>query len=159
MAIPTGRVVAVYRSYSEAEQAVDRLSDAGFAVERTAIIGRNPQFVERVVGRVGYLDAALRGGVTGAIVGILIGWLFAVFNWFDPSIAWGWLVFDGLWFGLLAGTLAGLLGHALSGGRRDFDSVRALEADRYELLVDEEVADEAERILGIAAPAETAHTR
>jgi hypothetical protein len=37
---------------------------------------------------------------------------------------------------------------ALSRGRRDFDSVAGLSADRYEVLVDDEVASEAARLLG-----------
>jgi hypothetical protein len=154
VATQTGRVVASFGSYAEAERAVDRLSDAKFPVERTAIVGRNLQFVEHVAGRVGYLDAVLRGAVTGGLVGLLIGWLFAVFNWFDPSIAWGWLILDGLWFGLIVGALAGLVAHALTRGRRDFASVPTMQAERYELMVDEEVADEAARLLGIATPPE-----
>jgi hypothetical protein len=154
MAAQAGRVIAEFERYREAERAVDQLSDAKFPVERTAIIGRNPEFVEHVLGRVGYLDSLLRGALVGGMVGVLIGWLFALFNWFDPSIAWGWLILDGLWFGVIAGALAGLLGHALTRGRRDFASVPTMQAERYELLVDEEVADEAARILGIAAPAE-----
>ena len=58
-----------------------------------------------------------------------------------------WLAIDGLWFGAVAGTLFGLLLHALTGGRRDFDSVSGLSADRYEVLVDDEVAAEAARLL------------
>lgn len=151
MATPSGRVVAIFGSYREAERAVDRLSDAKFPVERTAILGRNPQFVEQVVGRFGYLDALLRGAVVGGLVGLLIGWLFAVFNWFDPSVEWGWLIVDGLWFGTVVGALAGLLGHALTRGRRDFASVPTMQAERYDLIVDEEVADEAARLLGISS--------
>jgi hypothetical protein len=146
--------VAIFGSYREAERAVDRLSDAKFPVERTAILGRNPQFVEQVVGRFGYLDALLRGAAVGGLVGFLIGWLFALFNWFDPTVPSGWLIVDGLWFGILAGALAGLLGHALTRGRRDFASVPTMQAERYELIVDEEVADEAARLLGISVPPE-----
>jgi len=151
MTTPAGRVVATFSSYREAERAVDRLSDAKFPVERTSIVGRNPQFVEHVTGRFGYLDAMLRGALVGGMVGLLIGWLFAVFAWFDPEIAWGWLIIDGLWFGAVVGALAGLLAHALTRGRRDFASVLTMQADRYELLADEEVADEAARLLGVPA--------
>jgi hypothetical protein len=146
-----GRVIATFDTYADAEAAVDKLSDAKFPVERTAIIGRNPRFVEHVTGRVGYLDAMLRGALSGAMVGLLIGWLFAVFNWLDPTVSWGWLILDGLWFGTIVGALMGLLGHALSGGRRDFASITAMEAEAYELLVDDEVADEAARLLGLRA--------
>jgi hypothetical protein len=106
---------------------------------------------------------SLRGAVAGALVGLLVTWLFAVFNWFDPRVAWGWLIFDGLWFGLVVGAILGVLLHAVTAGRRDFASVPAMVAERYELLVDDDVADEAARLLatldGAAASAEPATAR
>jgi hypothetical protein len=146
--------VASFGTYREAERAVDRLSDEKFPVERVRIVGHGLRFEEEVTGRFTYRDAVLRGALSGALVGLLIGWLFAVFNWFDPVVAWGWLIFDALWFGLLLGAALGLLMHSLTGGRRDFSSVPAMKADRYELVVDEEVADEAARILGISQSSE-----
>jgi hypothetical protein len=146
---PSGprRVVAWFDNYADAERAVDTLSDNDFPVERTAIVGRDLEFVEYVTGRMDYGQAALRGALTGGLVGLLVGWLFAVFNWFDPIVSSLWLVVDGLWFGALVGTVFGLLSHALTRGRRDFSSVGAMKANRYEVLVDEDVATEAERLL------------
>ena len=141
------REVASYSSYLEAERAVDWLSDHKFPVERVAIVGRGLHTVEQVTGRMTYGSAALRGALTGALVGLLIGWLFAVFAWLDPEIAWGWLILDGLWFGALVGATFGLVQHALLGGRRDFASVATMAADSYAVMVDEDVADEAEALL------------
>jgi hypothetical protein len=141
------RVVASYTSYRDAERAVDHLSDNDFPVERVSIVGHDLEFVEQVAGRMTYGRAALHGALSGAMVGLLVGWLFAVFNWFDAVIGWGWLILDGLWFGALVGTLFGLLAHALTGGRRDFSSVSAIRANRYELLADEEVATQAEQLI------------
>jgi hypothetical protein len=150
------RTVASYSSYAEAERAVDFLSDRKFPVERTAIVGRDLEYVERVTGRMGYGGAALRGALTGAIVGFLVGWLFGLFDWFDPIVSAFWLALDGLWFGALVGALFGLLSHALLRGRRDFASVAAMRANRYDLLVDDEVADEGARLLTeIEQPAAT----
>jgi hypothetical protein len=146
------RVVATFESYAEAEGAVDRLSDAKFPVEKVTIVGQGLKYVEQVVDRMTWAKAALRGALTGALTGALIGWLFAVFSWFDPSVARLWLVVDGLWFGALVGAAFGLLAHALTGGRRDFTSVPTLGADHYDVLVDEDVADEATRLLGGSAP-------
>lgn len=142
------RTVASFSDYPSAERAVDYLSDHGFPVERTAIIARDLKLVEQVTGRVGYPEAALRGLLSGAVAGVLIGWLFAIFDWFDPAIARGWLIVDGLWFGALVGAISGLVAHALTRGRRDFASVSGVVADRYEVVADEEVADEAERLVG-----------
>jgi hypothetical protein len=151
--IAPGRVVvASYDTYQDAEAAVDYLADNDFPVEQVAIVGQGVKLVEQVTGRVGYLDAALRAGFGGAVAGALIGWLFGVFNWSDPVVAAGWLALDGLWFGFVVGALMGLLAHALTHGRRDFTSVGRLAADRFDLVVDAAVADEARRLLDEVAP-------
>jgi hypothetical protein len=141
------RVVATYDTYEEAERAVDFLADNDFPVDRVAIVGRDVHMVEQVTGRVTYGEAALRGALTGAVTGALIGWLFWLFDWFSPIVAGGWLILDGLWFGAVVGAVWGLLAHAATAGRRDFASRRTMQADRYELLVDAAVADEAYTLL------------
>jgi hypothetical protein len=141
------RAIASFTSYADAERAVDHLADNGFPVERVAIVGRGLKLVEQVTGRFGWLDAVVRGALTGAVAGVLIGWLFGLFNWFDPIVDALWLALDGLWFGALVGVLLGLLMRLPMDGRRDFSSVTAMTAERYDLLVDEAVADEAARLL------------
>lgn len=148
------RVVASFTDYGDAERAVDRLSDQGFPVERAAIVARGLEYVEQVTGRVRWIDAALRGMFSGAVAGFLIGWLFGVFNWFDPVISSAVLALNGLWFGAIVGSLVGLVAHALQRGRRDFASVGGIRAERYDVLVDEEVADQAERVLRQAPSAD-----
>jgi heat induced stress protein YflT len=81
------RPIAEYHSYSAAERAVDYLSDNGFPVSRVAIIGSDVRLVEQVVGRLNYGGAVLRGAGSGALTGLLIGWLFGLFNWFTPLVA------------------------------------------------------------------------
>src|SRR4051812_22462916 len=144
------RVIATFEDYLEAERAVDELSDRGFPVERVSIVGRDLNLVEQVTGRMTLGRSALQGALSGAIAGALIGWLFTVFNWFDPVVGRGWLILDGLWFGAVVGALFGLLAHALMGGRRDFASVTGVRAGRYDVMVDEAVADEAATLLGVA---------
>ncbi|HMJ32433.1 MAG TPA: general stress protein [Baekduia sp.] len=149
------RTVASYDNYADAERAVDYLADQKFPVERVSIVGRDLKLVEQVIGRMTLGRAVLNGALSGALAGLLIGWLFTVFDWTDPVVARGWLILDGFWFGALVGALFGLIAHLLTGGRRDFASIGALQADHYDLLADEEVADEAERLIaGLpAAPA------
>jgi hypothetical protein len=103
--------------------------------------------VEQVTGRMGYGRAALNAGATGAVLGLLFGWLFGLFNWVDPLVTSLTLALYGLLWGAVVGALLGLVLHALSGGHRDFASVGGVRATRYELMVDDEVADEAARIL------------
>jgi hypothetical protein len=141
------RTIASFHTYRDAERAVDRLADHGFPVEHTMIVGRGLRYVERVTGRQTYGKAALTGALTGALVGVLIAWLFVVFDWFSPIVANGWLAVDALWLGAVVGAVFGLLAHALTGGRRDFTSVSSMEADEYDVQVDEPLADEAARLL------------
>jgi hypothetical protein len=70
-----------------------------------------------------------------------------LFNWIDPVVASLTLAITGLIWGAIVGALLGLLLHAMTGGRRDFASVGGVQATRYEVVVDEEVADEAARLL------------
>ena len=57
----TRRTIATYRDYAAAERAVDHLSDQGFGVERTAIVGKGLRSVEQVAGRMSAGRAALVG--------------------------------------------------------------------------------------------------
>lgn len=160
-ALETRVTIASFRTYLEAEEAVDYLADNRFPVERVSIVGHGVRLVEQVTGRYGYLEAALRNGLAGAVVGALIGWLFEVFNWFNPVVASGWLILDGLWFGFVVGALMGLLQRAMLGGRRDFSSVGGFSADRWDVVADEEVAGEAVRLLeqaGVAGASTAAAT-
>jgi hypothetical protein len=144
------RPIAQFSNYADAERAVDRLSDLRFPVERVAIIGHDLQVVEQVTGRLNYGGAALKGAASGAVPGALIGWFFGLFNLISPLVASVVLAFYGLIFGAVIGAVLGVVMHALQGGRRDFDTVTMTVPSRYELVVDEQVADEAERLLADA---------
>jgi hypothetical protein len=143
----TREVVASFRTYEDAQAAVDRLSDEGFPVEGLAIEGRGVRMVERVTGRMTYGTAALQGALTGALIGLLIGLLFAAFSWFAPAESLIVLVLWSVLIGAVWGTLLGLLGHWLTRGRRDFSSVSGLVAESYDVTADTDVADEARRRL------------
>jgi uncharacterized membrane protein len=150
------RTVADYPTYPEAEQAVEQLAKANFPVEHVTIMGRGMQMVERVTGKLTWIDNVIRGMLTGALVGLLVGWLFGVFDWFNPIVSAFWLAVDGFWFGAVVGSLFGFIAWLFIRGRRDFASVGGLQAQRYELHVDDEFANDAERILsGAPAPAGT----
>ncbi|MGW2938631.1 general stress protein [Streptomyces sp. NPDC001156] len=137
------RPVASCKTYGEAERAVDHLSDHGFPVERVAIIGQDVRLVDQVIGGVDYGRAALHGAASGALPGVLIGWIFGLVNWLDPVVSAPLLALYGLIFGAIVGALFGMLLHALQGGRRDVASLRSMQPSRYEVVVDEAVADEA----------------
>jgi uncharacterized protein YqgC (DUF456 family) len=112
-----------------------------------AIVGRDLEYVEQVLGRLNYGGAALRGAGSGAMAGALIGWIFGLFNWIQPLISALVLAGYGLIFGAIVGALIGLLMHALQRGRRDFHSVSGLLPEYYDVVADVEVADRALQIL------------
>lgn len=141
------RTVASYRTYQEAERAIDHLADRKFPVHRTAIVGEGIRFVEQVTGRLGYGRAALNGAVSAAVAGAFFGFVFGLFDWITPILSGLTLAFYGLVYGAIIGVVLGLIVHALSGGRRDFISTSGMRADRYGVVVDQEVADEAAQIL------------
>jgi hypothetical protein len=145
---PARQVIATFDNYADAERAVDYLSDKQFDVSKLAIVGREMEYHEQVLGRLNYGGAALRGAGTGALVGALIGWVFGLFNWIDPLISALVLACYGLVFGAVVGALFGLLMHALQRGRRDFHSVSGLKPKYYDVLADATVADSAIALLG-----------
>jgi len=140
-------VVASYRTYAEAERAVDYLSDHQFPVQRAAIVGRGLSSVERITGRMTIWRAAAQSAASGAVLGALFGWLFGLFDWVNPIVSGLLLALYGAIFGAVVGGLLGLLGHALTGGRRDFSSVAGMRAESYDVLVDAEVAGQATQLL------------
>ncbi|WP_206059532.1 general stress protein [Nonomuraea zeae] len=137
--------IATYRTYEEAQKTVDHLSDHGFPVKGTLIVGVGLRSVEQVVARMTYLRAAGWGALSGAWFGLLIGLFFGIFA-ARPG-AWLTLLLWGLIWGAIAGAIFGLIAHAVHGGRRDFVSESSLVADRYEVLVDSEHAARAHELL------------
>ena len=111
-------------------------------VDRVTIVGSDLHLVEQVTGRLTVLRAALAGAATGAWIGVLIGLVFwAVSPWTVSAVV------SGLIAGLIFGAFWGAVAHALTGGRRDFASIRGIQASRYEVMVNEPDAEAAIRIL------------
>jgi hypothetical protein len=129
---------------------VDWLADRGFPVERGAIVGVGLRSVERLAGRMTAGRAAFVGAAAGIVMGALVALLVGVLPWGSGSAE---TLTSVVGLGALFGAGSGALLHeARSGGRRDFISATRIEADRYELQVDEGAADDAGRLLA-AMPA------
>jgi hypothetical protein len=135
--------VARYADYASAQRAVDFLSDNGFPVQRTAIIGTSLRLVEKVTGRLTIGRAALAGAASGAWFGLFIGFLFTLFS----SSAWWAVLISAIVIGAIWGGVFGAIAHGLTGGRRDFTSTSMLQAGEYAVVVDSEVADEARTLV------------
>ncbi|WP_238017687.1 general stress protein [Dactylosporangium sp. AC04546] len=131
--------VARFADYASAQQAVDYLSDNGFPVQRTSIIGTDLRLVENVLGRLTVGRAAAAGALSGAWFGLFLGIVFTLFS--DSS--WLAVLLSSILIGALWGAIFGATAHAMTGGRRDFTSRSSLQAGQYAVQVDAEVADEA----------------
>jgi hypothetical protein len=145
-----GRPLVTVSSYDEAVGAVDALADAHFPVQHVAIVGRGVRTVEEVTGRFGPARAVASAALTGALIGLFFGLLFDWWGAVTPEVGWGQLALYGLIYGALAGLLVSLL-FQRAGLRRDFSSVRALDADHYDVTLTGGERADAMRILHEAA--------
>ena len=135
--------VARFDDYETAQRAVDQLSDDGFPVETLDIVGSDLRLVERVTGRLTKARAAGAGAISGAWIGLLIGILLGLFS----AGAWLGVVAAGVAIGAVWGAVFGFAAHAATRGQRDFRSVRALAASRYDLIARDGTADRARTML------------
>ena len=135
--------VATNTDYAAAQRAVDYLSDQGFPVEHTAIVGTDLRLVENVLGRVTTARAGLAGAAGGAWFGLFIGLLFGLFTTYN----WFAVVATGLVVGAIWGAVFGAIAHAATRGQRDFRSSSTLQAREYDVTVDPSHADQARQLL------------
>ena len=146
------RLLTVSR-YADAVSAVDALADADFPVEHVAIVGRGLRTVEDVTGRSGPVREVASTTFTGALIGLFFGLLFDWWGALTPAVDWGWLALYGLVYGAIAGFIVGLVFRA-AGPRRDFSSMRTLDAAQYDVTLSGGDRSEALRILrGAGMPA------
>jgi hypothetical protein len=157
---PTAVTLHTFEDYPSVQRAVDHLADHGFPVERVSIVGRDLRYVEQVTGRMTVGTAALLGALNGAVIGSLFALGFGLIFTYRPNPALPLLVLYGIVAGGVLGALFGALSHAAGSGRRDFASVPSVVADRYDLLVDADLADRAAALLrDLGATADTRPTR
>lgn len=136
------RTLAEVDDYKQAQFLVDGLSDAGFPVEHTRIIGTELETVEDVVGRKTIASSAGQGALSGVWFGVFIGLMFFILA---PGLgflgAFGWPVL----FGAIFGAIWGAIAHWATRGQRDFVSIWTLRARRYEVQVRAEFLDQAKK--------------
>jgi len=141
--LPTGLSVGTYDSYTQAQAAVDHLSDQRFPVENLAIVGTDLRQVERVTGRMTWAKAALGGAATGAWLGLFVGLLLGLFT----DEGWGQIILFSVLWGALFMLSFGLVGYAATGGRRDFTSQSVTIAGKYEIFCQHQHAEQARELL------------
>ena len=71
--------VAEFRTYEEAQAAVDYLADSKFAVQNILIVGTNLKLLERVTGRRTWGNVLAEGAISGIATGMLVGLMLVLF--------------------------------------------------------------------------------
>jgi len=129
---PTGATIATYDTYEQAQRAVDFLSDEGFPVQKVTIVGNGLRLVERVTGRLDRNRAAGTGAMGGAWWGLFIGVMLSLFT---PEAENSLLIVIACAIaGAVFGAIMGMIGYAMTGGKRDFTSSSSVVPTSYDLL-------------------------
>ena len=134
---------AVYDDYAAAQKTVDFLSDAEFPVEQLMIVGTDLKRIEKITGRLTTPRVALSGAASGAWFGLFVGLVFVLLT--DEGVLAALL--PPLVIGALFGLIFALAGYAATRGQRDFSSVTAVVATKYEVLVEHKSLAAAQELL------------
>lgn len=139
------QTIAEFRTYAEAQEAVDFLSDNKFPVENLMILGTNLRTVERVTGRRTWGSVLANGAMSGLGTGLFVALMLWIFY---RGFAMFWfMLLIGLLMGAAFGMITSAIAYAMSGGKRDFDSMRQTIATAYEVQCEHKVAADARRLL------------
>ena len=137
--------LAVYDDYASAQRAVDYLSDNKFPVERTSIVGTDLKRIERITGRLTTGRVALGGLVSGVWLGLFVGLVLSLFS--DGEQLPGHGGSQRCSSARCSGWSRRWSATAMARGQRDFSSVTAVVATKYEVLVEHKSAGQARELL------------
>jgi len=133
-------VLGTYSTHEAAQHAVDILAEHKFPVEHVTIVGTGLKLEERILGRWTPGRALLTGAGTGAWIGLLIGIIF----WIVTPWVIGALI-TAIVLGMVFGAIFSAVAYLMQ--KRTYMSAPSVVADRYDILVDAEFAEEARRLL------------
>lgn len=137
--------LAVYDDYAAAQKAVDFLSDREFPVQNCMIVGTELKQVERITGRLTNGRVAGMGALSGLWLGVFVGLILSFFG--DGKENGLAMILSTAVLGAAFGTVWSLLGFMATRGQRDFSSVTAVVATRYEVLVEHKLLADAQALL------------
>lgn len=136
--------LAVYTEYADAQKAVDFLSDHEFPVQNCMIVGTELKQVERITGRLTNGRVAGLGALSGIWLGLFVGLIFSFFGKNESVLP---MILSTALLGAAFGAAWALAGFLATRGQRDFSSVTAVVATRYEVLVEHKHLQAAQELL------------
>jgi hypothetical protein len=136
--------LAVYDEYAAAQKSVDFLSDNEFPVQNCMIVGTELKQIERITGRLTNGRVAGLGAMSGLWLGLFVGLIFTFFGKDSNNFA---TIVSTAILGAAFGTVWSLIGYLATRGQRDFSSVTAVVATRYEVLVEHKLLAQAQELL------------
>jgi len=138
--------IETHATYENARRAVERLIEGGLPTEAVSISARGIRLIERLHPR-GWLQAAGNGILSGATIGLFVGFLLGFFNLSAPAFSAFVLGFWGAVIGSIVGAATGLLVHAFHRKSERHTTERSLTADRFDVCVRETAMEDARRVL------------
>jgi hypothetical protein len=155
--VPRGHSLGEFPNYPDATKLVERLIAGDFAPNKISIIGHDPVLVERVRSRLGYGRVALSGALTGFWIGLIFALLLGTGIEVSPEGGVNYLpqqFFSVLVVGAGLGMLFQVIRFSVTKNKRGFLSSQMPIATRYEVIVPDEDALAALKILGLAGSSE-----
>ena len=140
------RVVASFGSHAEAVRAVGQLARTSVPVERVSIVGRELAYIEDFTTRPTPRPSGLKMILAGAGVGLFFGTIFGLFEIMGPIASAPLVGLYGMLFGGTTGAILALMGLVLTSMPGQLESFPRTAAGRYDLVVDEGVADRASAV-------------
>jgi hypothetical protein len=144
LALEFPQSLAVYDKYEDAQKAVDYLSDQEFPVQNCMIVGTDLKQVERITGRLTNGRVAGLGALSGVWLGLFVGLIFSLFDTNANVLP---MMLSTALLGAAFGAAWALAGFIATRGQRDFSSVTAVVATRYEVLVEHKHLLKAQEVL------------
>jgi hypothetical protein len=141
------RIVGSFSRYVEAQRAHSYLAGQKFPMEHVTIVAEDPHPLKAVASQTGRVQAAIDGAVSGAVTGLLLAFVFDLVGWMAPVASWFLIGIGGLVFGLIVGAIVGLIVRALTDAQHTTATATGFEADHYSLMVDDQDADLAGRLI------------
>lgn len=136
--------VGEFKTYEDAQAAVDYLADNDFPVQNLMIVGTNLRSLERVTGRRTWGSVLMQGAGSGIGTGLFVGLMLLLFIGGDNPAG---ILLAGLALGIAFGVATSAAGYAFTRGKRDFASTKQVLATSYEVLSEHKVAVKAREML------------